>query len=289
MKNIICILFFLLVSFANGQTILSQKFDTITMTFKGSKTEQAMYLLRYVKKYAELGENLKELPPFLNQILSGKKKVVSVKTFKKYLKKIKIDYLNTGGNIDLPVSKSENKILANYFVIHDASNFVKNDSTDTFPSNVNDADYRSNKLEFYKAFEHSHVFVNRLGESMTCNDFNKAIRATKFENKKYNPTLGGKAIGNFIHIELIQPRMADKGKKNDAIAILPGFTDAQYQKLALLYFTASVRKGDWLVPTFHAVLDQNFEDGHDDPQHFELEKFVFELEKCFNDLKNQRK
>jgi hypothetical protein len=60
------------------------------------------------------------------------------------------------------------------------------------------------------------------------------------------------------------------GRGNDGLAPDPGFTPAQYDRLALLYIAASVRKGTWLIPAFHAVLDTGFANGHDDPQNFSL-------------------
>ena len=88
--------------------------------------------------------------------------------------------------------------------------------------------------------------------------------------------------GKYIHVELIQPRKAMKGygRHNDADAPSPGFTDLQYKRLALLYTVASVRKGDWLIPGFHAAVDNGIRYSHDDPQNFELSKFFTAL----NDL-----
>jgi hypothetical protein len=83
----------------------------------------------------------------------------------------------------------------------------------------------------------------------------------------------------FVGIENIQPR---KGKPaipkpgtqpNDLIAPTPGFADAQYDRLALIYVIASAGRGHWLIPAYHAVLDWYFSDGHDDPQNFDLPRF----------------
>jgi hypothetical protein len=60
---------------------------------------------------------------------------------------------------------------------------------------------------------------------------------------------------------------------NDRVAPRPGFTPAQYDRLALLYVAASVRHGRWLIPAFHAVLDSYFAEGHDDPQNFDMNAF----------------
>jgi hypothetical protein len=57
----------------------------------------------------------------------------------------------------------------------------------------------------------------------------------------------------------------------DAIGPKPGFSAAQYDRLALLYFIASLRRGMWLIPLFHAVLDYRIDkDAHDDPQNFDM-------------------
>src|SRR5258707_1635331 len=55
---------------------------------------------------------------------------------------------------------------------------------------------------------------------------------------------------------------------------MPGFTQAQYQKLALLYAMASARAGTWLIPAFHAAIDEGLSDAHDDPQNFDMDMFV---------------
>jgi hypothetical protein len=65
---------------------------------------------------------------------------------------------------------------------------------------------------------------------------------------------------------------------------VPGFTAAQYERLALLYMLASVRAGEWLIPAYHAVIDNDIRDGHDDPQHFDLEVFARSLEGLINQL-----
>ena len=120
-----------------------------------------------------------------------------------------------------------------------------------------------------------HVYVNRLGRSVTVHDFAVANYASKLEKDK--PTL----TGLFLHIELVQPRRSDPagGKGNDGLAPEPGFTATQYERLALLYIAASVRRGTWLIPAFHAVLDTGYPNGHDDPQHFSLAAWSAAIER----------
>ncbi len=83
------------------------------------------------------------------------------------------------------------------------------------------------------------------------------------------------AKGLFLHIENVQPRVGEPAvppvgrEANDLIAPDPGFTAAQYKRLALIYIAASVRRGEWLIPGFHAVIDSGISGAHDDPQNFD--------------------
>ena len=125
----------------------------------------------------------------------------------------------------------------------------------------------------------AHIFVNRLGASITTTPFNESVRkgwGTKFARD----VLKIDAKGLQIHIELIQPRRRDinnSNLENDLIAPFPGFTDAQYERLAVLYIAASVRRGTWLIPAYHSAMDAGIKDAHDDPQNFELKKFADKL------------
>jgi hypothetical protein len=73
------------------------------------------------------------------------------------------------------------------------------------------------------------------------------------------------------------PARSGRRAHNDLVAPLPGFTDAQYAQMALLYAAASARRGDWLIPAFHAALDEGIPGAHDDPQHFEIARFAAAL------------
>jgi hypothetical protein len=95
------------------------------------------------------------------------------------------------------------------------------------------------------------------------------------------------AKGLEIHIELIQPRRrdpSDLNTDNDRFAPEPGFTDAQYERLALLYLCASVRRGTWLIPAYHSAVDAGIKNAHDDPQNFELKRFAKHLKKLLKEL-----
>jgi hypothetical protein len=189
-------------------------------------------------------------------------------------------YLNTnhvnewevGGTLDMPLSSVKdgngNVTYAKYMVIHDTSFPRYNDD---FPSDINDDTWEWNRLGRWVA-RVTHIYVNRIGDSKTMTPFHDGMTATKLE--RY--VLGdGATRGLYLHIELIQPRKSRKGfgRHNDVDAPNPGFTDAQYKRLALLYTIASARKGEWLIPAFHACVDSGIKFAHDDPQNFELEKF----------------
>jgi 3D (Asp-Asp-Asp) domain-containing protein len=87
--------------------------------------------------------------------------------------------------------------------------------------------------------------------------------------------------GLFLGVELVQPRRSDPSGPvgNDMHAPSNGFTQAQLERLAVVYLAASVRRGKWLIPAFHAVLDSYDLGGHDDPQNFDLERWDSQLAK----------
>jgi hypothetical protein len=111
-------------------------------------------------------------------------------------------------------------------------------------------------------------------------------RETKFERA---PVFAGALKGLFLHIELIQPRRRAPGfgRRNDAQAPTPGFTGAQYDRLALVYVIASVRAGTWMIPAFHAAIDADIRGGHDDPQNFDLETFARSLSNLIRVLQSE--
>jgi hypothetical protein len=123
----------------------------------------------------------------------------------------------------------------------------------------------------------AHAWTNRVGGSITEVAFDLPLRSTKFESCLDTPA----KAGLFLAVENTQPRVRDpKGPPgNDFLAPRPGFTAAQYDRLALLYVAASVRRGSWLIPAFHAVLDARFLEGHDDPQHFDMRAFSRAVER----------
>ena len=238
--------------------------------FQGDARAQATCLLRPVQRYARLGASA-PLPDFLDRHV-GRRADIAPAALRAYLAAQGIGEDSVGGAIGAPLSRAVGRLaapMARYFVIHDTSypNFL----AEPIPAHINDASWDFNDFTLRNPAlgggPKGHVYVNRLGDSLQVRDFGTAGYASKLEKDK--PSL----TGLFLHVELVQPRnsVPGGGRGNDGLAPDPGFTPAQYDRLALLYVAASVRKGTWLIPAFHAVLDTGFANGHDDPQNFSLQ------------------
>ena len=265
------------------------KFDERTMQFIGSPVEQARCLLRPNKIGGVLGDELRKLPKPLESLI-GRSVEIHKKRLRKYLEKHGIDEETIGGDLDKPLSSARlpngETIPALYFIIHDTSSPYLKDAP--FPADFDtDRNWRGNDLNVWLKQPVAHVFVNRLGESLTTTPFDETTRkgwGTKFARD----FLKADAKGLQIHIELIQPRRrdaADANPENDRIAPFPGFTEAQYERLALLYMAASLRRGSYLIPAYHSAIDAGIKDAHDDPQNFRLETFAEKLAKLRKKLK----
>ena len=293
MKFIINIVIVLFVVTGYGQSKALKEFSKEEQKFYGSKLLQAEYLLRKVKPMGIIAKQDAEIPKFLRFLMNGSIAVLSIGEIDMYLNDNKLDYADIGGSIQDSLSRNKKGIYAKYFVIHDTStpNFKNKD----FPSYINDDSWKQNNVKV--RWKHKinkktkekeirkgpHAFIGRTGEVFFPIEFSTPYRATKFENKILNRSI---SKGLFLHIELIQPRKSKKGKwkENDIIAPDPGFTKEQYEKLALLYICASARADDWLIPAYHAVLDQGLKNGHDDPQNFDLVAFTDSIEELVKEL-----
>ncbi len=225
----------------------------------GTPTEQARCLLRPVGKYGILGPSRISLPiPFEN--LMGKRVSLSARALRKFLATKQIEESDLGGSVYDKVSQNDKKTSARYFVIHDTGTpTLEKDSV--FPPDMNDAIWSFNDFGYYPAL--AHVLINRVGASATKVDFNTPLATTQYEKENQERT------GLFLSVSMIQPRMRDETGL-DALAPEEGFTLAQYDRLALLYVSASVRKGYWLVPAFRAAVDAGLSEAHDAPQRFDL-------------------
>lgn len=247
-------------------------FDRTKMEFAGAPVEQARCLLKPVLRGGAVGTPLAKLPVPLESLI-GKPVEVKPEQLKKYLAEHKIAEEKIGG----PISQ---KVTAKYFVIHDTS--TPNYHEKSIPTNINTPEWPLNNFERWKKINVAHMFVNRMGQSMTWHPFSMSWRATKYESKVLTKD---ESHGMFVHTELSQPRHSDPNsfKGNDAIAPDPGFTQAQYDRLALLYVAASLEHGTWLVPAYHCCLDSGIPDGHDDPQNFKLDQWAKALDGLLKD------
>lgn len=264
------------------------KFDEKTLQFAGSPVEQAKCLLRPNKIYGALGEELKDLPKPLGKLV-GQKVSVNKEILRRFLAENNFAENDLGGSLDEKLSTAKlpngEEIQALYFIIHDTSSPYLKD--EPFPPDFDtDRNWRGNNLKIWLSSPVAHIFVNRLGDSLTTTPFSETVRKG-FGTKFARDFLKAAAKGLQIHIELIQPRRREPSGSptNDAIAPLPGFTGKQYERLALLYVCASVRRGTWLIPAYHSAIDAGIKDAHDDPQNFELNRFSDKLSKILKSLK----
>ncbi len=265
------------------------QFDERTLQFVGKPVDQARCLLRPNKIGGVLSDELRNLPKPLESLI-GESVSIKKDKLRAYLKKHSIEEETIGGSLDFPLTKVKlpngDEIQTLYFIIHDTSSPYLKDAI--FPDRFNtDKTWKGNDLSIWLKEPVAHIFINRLGESITTTPFDEAVRkgwGTKFARDFLK--LGAKGLQ--IHIELIQPRRRDSknpNPENDLIAPFPGFTDQQYERLALLYIAAGMRRGNWLIPAFHSAIDAGIKDAHDDPQNFELKNFADHLNKLLKKLK----
>jgi hypothetical protein len=252
-------------------------FSVADLSFQGSPVEQASCLLRFVGPGGKVSSRPARLPRALKDRVGRPFDIAP-------------DVLARGlaaegcagliASLDRPVSRARDNDatapLARYFTIHDTSTPFLKDKP--FPRHMDDRP-EINDVSPYAAPDKAvaHAFIKRTGEIEWGHDFSVPWRATKLESRVVGPP----AKGLFLNIENVMPRRTDpRGPPgNDWIAPKPGLSANQYDRLALLYLYASARAGTWLIPAFHADLDEGVPDAHDDPQHFELKAFAAALER----------
>jgi len=261
-------------------------FDPETLSYTGTPVEQAMCLMRGMDATRNLGPPLQSLPPGLTTRIGQTTGLPSRETLSRFLsgQNLETDF---AAHLWEPVSRADDNDpdapMARYFVIHDTSgpNYGHRgfpDNIDTDPQYENLADYACSD-----GWGRAHIFVNRTGDMLVAHDYSIAWRETKFEQAA---EFGGALQGLFLHNELIQPRRSAPGHggRNDAQSPDPAFTPAQYDRLALLYTIASVRRGQWLIPAFHAAIDADIPNGHDDPLNFDIDSFAGSLDRLAEKL-----
>jgi hypothetical protein len=254
-------------------------YDPDSFGFAGEPAQQAACLVRPVLRWAKLGPIRSSLPPVFAGRMGRASDLPNRTALAALLGELHLDGRLGQGLLD-PISRARDNDAdapaAKYLVIHDTSG----PKLGSFPADI-DENRKINNLARFRcsdSFEIAHVVVNRRGDLFVGHDLSVPWRSTKFERAL---NFGGELKGLFLHVEFIQPR---RGGRHDITAPNPGFTAMQYDRLALVYTLASVRAGQWLIPAFHAVIDNDIRGGHDDPQNFDLESFAHSLEMLLDRL-----
>lgn len=230
--------------------------------------EQARCLLSPVMAYGHVGNPRRSLPAPWRSLLGSHPRILPTEDrLQAYLRHAGIRESDVGGGVDQPVSQTAQRQSAHYFIIHDTSVLLDASRKRGFPAYVNARAWSDVKIKALASKKNAHVFIGRTGQSVTAVNFSETLITTKFEKTDQN-----RLAGLFVGVENLQPRLRD-GKGIDSVAPNPGFTPSQLKRLSVVYVAASVRAGHWLIPAFHAVLDNGIADAHDDPQHFDLAKF----------------
>lgn len=254
-------------------------FSSQSLSFAGDDMTQARCLLRPVMKGGSLSSPLNQLPPPF-ETLVGRPMNVTPDDMLALLNQLGIAPNALGGPVTAPLSHSSapGNPAARYFVIHDTSLNVCTDTGQFARSEDPDAPW--NRVSRWANDANAHLYITRDGKLIAPQGrtFSVPWRATKLEAK-----VGPNSRGLFLHVENVQLRIAElkpgesavmNGEcRNDRIAQTPGLSDAQMQKLALAYIAASVRGKRWLIPAYHATIDDGISNGHDDPQHFDLARW----------------
>ncbi len=262
-------------------------FEPQRKSFRGTPEQQAACLTRDVQRLGEIGNET--ITPFLRDVVG--KPALPIQSVQAFLDAEQIDPRDVGGSLKMDIS-------ANYFIIHDTStpncsavgHSLACPTRGEFPPDRDEPSWSFNR-DFGghpKLYPNrlAHAFTNRVGASITEVDFADHITTTKFES--CIDAAAKKKL--FIGVENIQPRIgspkipSNANKLNDFDAPSPGFSEKQYERLALLYVVASARRGKWLIPAFHAVLDQFYADGHDDPQKFDMKAFSAAVKQLTEDI-----
>jgi hypothetical protein len=255
-------------------------YDESTHTFSGLPVDQARCLLRRVLPGGRLASPQQKLPTPLEELI-GRPVLIKRSQLQAYLLSRKITATDLGGPLigeSGGTSAAPPSLNARYFVIHDAS--TPNYGPSAFPADLDGATWEFNDLrKHWSTRKVAHVFINRLGQSVTAVDFASPLPAGRFGTKLARDLLGETKKDIQIHVELLQPRRSSAGGPpgNDLIAPQPGFTEAQLDRLALVYLAASLRRGEWMIPAFHAAVDDGIPDAHDDPQNFDLDRWASRL------------
>ncbi len=260
-------------------------FDPQTLSFAGTPAEQAMCLMRGMDATRNLAPPLQTLPAALTSRMGETTGLPSREVLSAFLSAQNLEW-DFAAHLWQPLSHAHDDAAdapeARYFVIHDTSG--PNYHHRSFPDDIDSGAGFNNLANFAcsDGWGKAHVVLNRTGGMLVDHEFAIPWRETKFEQAaNFDDALKGL----FLHIEMIQPRRAGP-RGGDSGSPDPAFSPAQYDRLALLYTIASVRAGRWLIPAFHAALDANFRNGHDDPLNFDIGSFAQSLDRLIDRLQH---
>lgn len=266
------------------------EFNPDTLSFAGSPEEQAMCLMRSTATRRNIGPRLDTLPAALASRIGRTAGLPDREALVVVLAELGHVW-DFAPFLWQPLARARDDDAdapqARYLVIHDTS--TPNFGGRPFPVNIDD--HRGvNNLGRYRCsdgWEAAHVIVNRTGAMLLGHELGTPWRATRFERAT---RFGTDLKGLFLHVELVQPRrsLPGYGRGNDAQAPTPGFTDVQYERLALIYTIASVRSARWLIPAFHIAIDSGIRGGHDDPQNFDIDAFAAAIDRLGERLARTR-
>jgi hypothetical protein len=261
-------------------------FDVAAMAFQGTPAEQARCLMRGMDQSRNLAPPIENFPAALAERVGTETGLPTREALSTFLSRLDLEW-DFAAYLWQPLSHANNNDAdaptARYFVIHDTSgpSYGHHD----FPEDL-DSNSRINNLAGFKCDDgwgKAHVVISRTGGMLLNHELATPWRETKFE---LAANFSGALKGLFLHVEMIQPRRAapGRGRHNDAQSPDPPFTGAQYDRLALLYTIASVRAGQWLIPAFHAALDADIPNGHDDPLNFNITNLATSLDEVVKKL-----
>lgn len=262
---------------------LSCGFDRRSLTYAGTPVEQARCLMRRVPPGGDPVDAIVPLPESLERRI-GARLSITRRQAQSWLAGHEIAAEEVGGSLSAPLSRTAAGQGALYFVIHDTS--WPEYGPRQFGSELELQGTIVNDLARWREGEASkaHLFISRLGQSVKAVDYGTPWRATRAERC----VLGVASRGRFLHNELVQPRRTSgQYHPNDAPPFV-ATTPAQLHRLALAYVAASVRAGRWLIPAFHAVVDEGLPGGHDDPQGFDMERWAESVEKIASAMDSRR-
>lgn len=255
-------------------------FDPEVLSFRGEPAEQAKCLMRGMDASRNLAPPLGSLPAPLASRVGSDTGLPSRDALAAFLaaQGLESDF---AANLYNPLSRADDNdpdgVTARYLVIHDTSGPYY--GRRAFPADI-DTNREINNLDDFKCEDgwgKAHIIINRSGAMLLDHEFGIPWRETRFEQAA---NFAGALKGLFLHVELIQPRRsAARRGHNDAQPPSPAFTAAQYDRLALVYVIASVRAGRWLIPAFHAAIDADIPNGHDDPLNFDIGSFADSLDR----------